>query len=295
MIDKIIRASSSYFWRISLRNARNRNKLYMGNYGIRSITFHDILPDQFDDFKRVIEWCQTNYEIANPSDAEQMLDGKLTHQLNRDSILITFDDGHESNHRAAEWLHKVGINATFFIVPSFVDRSNSQYINYHRTKGIAAYSLQSRGTTVESRGLSRNHISEMIEMGHKIAAHNYAHRDLGKLNTKADVEYEILNSIDSVTSLTGQPCRDFAVGFGQPENLSVAAIEYLFSKDYRIYMCFRGQNTPGISPRYFLRHGYLHTHPFVFTTLCLEAGADHKLYSRQKSLESRIGLMPEYI
>ena len=295
MIDKIIRASAAQFWRISFRNMRNRNRLYMGEHGIRSITFHDIPESRLNDFKRIIDWCRNNYRIARPSDAERMLDGKLTHRATEDSILITFDDGHADNHRTAEWLHKIGIEATFFIVPSFVDRSNKQYLNYHHSRGIFAHSLQSTETSTESQGLSRTQISEMLAMGHHIAAHNYAHRDLGQLSTMEDLDYEILNSIKSVESFTGRPCKDFAIGFGQPDNLSDSTIEYLSDKDCRVYMCFRGLNTPGISPRYFLRHGFVHNHPFAFTTLCLQTGADHKMYNRQQSLASRIGVMPEYI
>lgn len=292
MIDRTMRAAAAHYWRLSNRNKINKNLLYRGENGIRSVTFHDIPDHRFGKFKNIVNWCSSKFRMAAPSDALQMLDGTLTSRAVEDSMLITFDDGHADNHRAAEWLNKVGIRASFFIVPSFVDRSNLQYLEYHKSRNVCAYSLQARESLRESQGLSRLQILEMIDMGHHIGAHNYAHRDLAKLDNATDLDYEIQNSVDAVEDMTGKPCRDFAVGFGQPDNLSDAALRYLLIKRYRTYMCFRGLNIPGISPRYFLRHGYIFEHPEVFTKLCLQNGADHKIHHRQESFANRVGYMP---
>lgn len=293
-MDQIIRLSAAYFWKFSFRNMRNRINLYQGKNGIRSITFHDIPDHRFEAFKNIIHWIQDNYRLAQPPDAWEMLDGQVTAETSEDKLLVTFDDGHADNYRAAKWLNQNGIRAIFFIVPSFIDRSNSKYLEYHNSRGVTAYSLQSRECAIESHGLSGSQLLEMVNMGHQIAAHNYAHRDLGKLSSIEDLNYEILNAVNAVENLTGLPCKDFAVGFGQPDNLSNEAIKYLLDKSYRTYMCFRGLNTPGLSPRYFMRHGQVFKHPFPFTSLCLQNGADHKIFDRQKLFIDRVGKMPQY-
>ncbi len=268
--------------------------MYCGQNGIRSLTFHDLPETRLKEFKRVVLWCQERFRFAEPSDAEAMLDGRIRKQLSETTLLLTFDDGHSDNFIAAQWLHENGIKAAFFVVPSFIGRSNSEYLAYHRANGVTAHSLQSKATATESKGLTRSQLLEMRSMGHRIGAHNYAHRDLGKLATDEALDYEIRNATAAVEELTGTPCRDFAVGFGQPANLSQAAVEYLSRENYRVYMGFRGLNVPGITPKYFLRHGYVPSHPFRFTTACLGADADHRMAARQRELVELVGTMPGY-
>ncbi len=212
--------------------------------------------------------------------------------MKQDHVFFTFDDGWQSNFEAAKYLHKLGIKATFFIVPSLAGRTVREYIQFHEDNGVSPYAFGQEKGPGTKRGLSVAELVEMAAMGHRIGAHNYAHRDLGKLHDSDSLEYEIGRAVEEVGRLMGRECRDFAVAFGQPENISREACDYLLERDLRVYMCFRGLNVPGKTPRFMLRHGFEYGHPFSFTSLCLDGGCDHTVYDRQVQMIERVGYLP---
>jgi peptidoglycan/xylan/chitin deacetylase (PgdA/CDA1 family) len=132
----------------------------------------------------------------------------------------------------------------------------------------------------------------MAAMGHRIAAHNFAHRDLGKLNKLEEIEYEVEQARDAVSDLTGTGCDDFAFAFGQPDNLTQAAAEFLKERCRRVYSCVRGLNVPGRTPAFLLRGAIVLEYPLAFTKLCLDGGADHLMGGRHRQLADYGGLLP---
>jgi peptidoglycan/xylan/chitin deacetylase (PgdA/CDA1 family) len=145
---------------------------------------------------------------------------------------------------------------------------------------------------MEARGLSTGQVREMKSMGHRIAAHNFSHRDLGQLHDAEAIRYEVDNALEAVGELTGERCDDFAISFGQPENVSEEAVAHLRSRCRRVYACHRGLNVPGRTPRFLLRHAYWAEHPLTFTRVCLEGGGDHQVADRATWMARRVGLLP---
>jgi hypothetical protein len=96
-----------------------------------------------------------------------------------------------------------------------------------------------------------------------------------------------------VGELTGEPCEDFALAFGQPENVSDAASVHLSEKVKRVYACHRGLNVPGRTPRFLLRHAVEPHHPDVFTRACLTGSADRHLEHRAAEMLRRVGPLPD--
>jgi hypothetical protein len=95
-----------------------------------------------------------------------------------------------------------------------------------------------------------------------------------------------------VAEVTGVRCDDFAVGFGQPQNLSIEAAQYLRERCTKIYMCHRGLNVPGSTPRFLLRHAHELGHPLDFMKVCLQGGADHRLWDLMLAMKDRAGRLP---
>jgi peptidoglycan/xylan/chitin deacetylase (PgdA/CDA1 family) len=283
------RLAAAHLWQLTDRAAANRRRLYRERAGLRSVAFHDTYPEEMGAFRAVVDWLLDEFPIATPEDADAVFRG-VNPAVGRDRMLLTFDDGLFTNHAAAELLASRGVRAIFFIVPSFVDRTLSQYLDYHRRRGVEPYPLGR--TARRSIGLTRTQVLEMAAMGHRIAAHNDAHRDLGRLHNQADLDYEIGQALDGVGQILGQPCRDFAFGFGQPENLSPEALDRLVSSRLQVYACFRGLNVPGITPRFLMRHGFEYGHPPAFTRLSLAGGADHTVHDRQVRLLRACGALP---
>ncbi len=102
-------------WRTSGRVRRDRVLLYGGRSGLRILTFHETLGDNMERFRRIVEWCRSRFAMATPADADEIAAGRWPHDVVR--ILVTFDDGWESNCEAARWLAGIGVSAIFFVVP----------------------------------------------------------------------------------------------------------------------------------------------------------------------------------
>lgn len=284
----LLRWWGAQLWRVTGQVERNRRHIYGGAVGLRMVTFHDTPPSQLEHVRRVVAWASERFELARPETVDELVEGRYRPGP-RDALLITLDDGLSSNYEAARWLAEAGISALFFIVPTLVDRSVGEYVRYHERFGVKAYSPVRRP---DARGLASSQVREMMAMGHRIGAHNFAHRDLGLLHDPAELGYEIDNAIDSVGELTGVACRDFAISFGQPENISVEGAAHLLSRCPRVYSCHRGLNVPGRTPRFLLRHAHGHDHPLAFTKICLEGGGDHRLAERAEEMARRVGRLP---
>jgi peptidoglycan/xylan/chitin deacetylase (PgdA/CDA1 family) len=98
------------------------------------------------------------------------------------SVAITFDDGHETNARAADWVAACGGTADFFVNPGAVG---------------------SRGF-LDWRGLR-----EMARSGHSIQSHGQNHRYLDEL-TAGEVRSELRDSKARIEDEIGQPVTIFA-------------------------------------------------------------------------------------
>jgi len=129
-------------------------------------------------------------------------------------------------------------------------------------------------------------------MGHRIAAHNYSHRDLGGLSSAEDLRYEIDEAIEAVERmLAGVACADFAIGFGQPHNVSPEAAEWLQRRCPRVYACSRGLNVVGITPRFALRDGLSFADPMICLRACLDGATDARWSRRHDALRSMSGVL----
>jgi peptidoglycan/xylan/chitin deacetylase (PgdA/CDA1 family) len=277
-------------WRASGRVRGDRRLLYGGASGLRILTFHETLGEDLRRLQRIVEWCRSRFAMGTPADADQVAAGRWPHGSDR--ILVTFDDGWESNFEAARWLASIGVSAIFFVVPSLIGRTADEYLTFHTRNGVTPHVPEGSSG---ARGLSPAQLREMRAMGHRIGAHNFAHRDLGSLHALADLRHEIDNALQSLNEILGARCEDFAIAYGMPYNVSEEAISHLKdlqARGIRIYSCHRGLNVPGKTPSFLLRHPWAPVHPMNFTRLCIEGGADRHLGGWIQQMVRRVGALP---
>jgi peptidoglycan/xylan/chitin deacetylase (PgdA/CDA1 family) len=288
MIDWIKRATAGHLLRLTRRPEQNRQRLYGGRTGLRILTLHAMEGREVEHFKSIVDWCGTRFDMARPEDVDALVEGRLR-PGKRDRLLFTFDDGHAQDYPVAEWLAEQGIRGIFFVIPSYVGRTVREFLAFHESNGVQAYDIALGADRDATRGLSVTEIQEMQEMGHRIAAHNFAHRDLGRLHAEEEVEYEIGRALERVGELTGAPCEDFAWAFGNAKHVSDEAVDYLKRRCKRVYAAFRGLNVPGLTPAFLLRDT-LHTFgPLVQSKLFAEGGVDDRWVADRQEIERRAG------
>lgn len=286
-LGRVGRWAAAQAWRASGRAAQDREALYGGATGLRIITFHETRDADWGQLTETVEWCRDHFPMARPEDCDGVFEGRWPHD--RDRVLVTFDDGWSSNYRAAEWLARLGISAVFFVVPSLIDRTREEFMSFHERFNVKA---DAPHASAGARGLSATQLREIQSMGHRVGAHNFGHRDLGRFHALSDIRYEVDNATNELGELLGAPCIDFAIAFGQPFNVSDEAIAHLKARALRVSSCHRGLNVPGKTPQFLLRHACEPDHPTAFTRVCIEGGGDRHLAASAKLMVRRVGALP---
>ena len=92
------------------------------------------------------------------------------------NVCISFDDGRSDHLKAGELLRELGLTGTFFII---TDRL-----------GQEGY-------------LTRDHVKQLAEMGHRIGSHSVSHRHLTKLSMM-ELDNELISSKKYLEDLTHQ-------------------------------------------------------------------------------------------
>lgn len=287
-LGRLARWMAARFWMATGRGEENRREYFGGASGLRIVAFHETPPRQLDELRRLVEWTQERFTMAEPADVDALVAGRWS--SGGDRVLFTCDDGMATNHAAAELLSRLGVKAIFFVIPSLVDRTLGEFADFHAQRGVRA---RPPPGGPGARGLSTSQVREMIDMGHLIAGHNYAHRDLGEIHDEPSLEYEIGLTLDAVAEITGKPCQDFAIGYGQPENVSPAAASFLLARVPKVYACHRGLNVVGRTSRFLLRHSLEPGQPLAFARAALTGAADHLLIERAREMSRRVGTLPE--
>lgn len=181
--------------------------------------------------------------------------------------LITFDDGYESNIRAAEILDYFGVEATFFITSGNVlsgeyfywdsiatlksiSKFESDYLDFTKSREelileVAGFSTAKRlriSSQLNIDALSnlndcrsvpvkpiteRNLVKLASAKQFKIGAHTKSHPSLGSNFQKEYLKQEILENREDLNKLTGYFPTEFAFPFGTPNDISGDAKQFV--------------------------------------------------------------------
>ena len=138
----------------------------------------------FESFNNQISWLKSeDFVIEGFDGLERRL---ITNQWPSRYVVMTFDDGHSSNLRAAEVLRKVGGQATFFLTKHFC-QTRRDY-------------------------LSKHDICELADLCH-VGSHSVTHPFMAKMSTE-HICYELSNSKVWLEQLVGKAVTTFSAPNG---------------------------------------------------------------------------------
>ena len=245
------------------------------------LIFHGTAIDKDDSFRRTVDWIASKRTILHPEEVLNTDTNSRT-TLRKDGVVFSFDDGYDNNYDAAKWLKDMGIHAIFFVIPSLINRTIPEYVQWHLARGVRPD--VPRDFLGSRKGLSRSQLLEMKAMGHIIGAHNNAHRSLGKLHHIQDIKYEIVMGKDILEQMLSIPISQFAIAYGHVSDISLKAIKCLISEGLFIHMGF-GYHAHKVGWPFFMRLGINPLDSKLKNWIKLCGIADIKYYKELRQLK----------
>jgi peptidoglycan/xylan/chitin deacetylase (PgdA/CDA1 family) len=157
------------------------------------------------------------------------------------SVHLTFDDGFESNHRIGiQVLPQMGIRATYFVIPGFVESSVQGKSQKFISERLFPGELVS-GDVVNNLSMSWNQIRELSSFGHEIGSHTMTHPRLNELSD-SEIRREFVDSRTKIADETGKAPRQLAITFGDIRSISRRVLVLAYEHYEVVHTSIRGSN-----------------------------------------------------
>lgn len=215
------------------------------------LAYHHTPKIYTDLFRDQLNYLLEIYEIISAKQLGMFYKGQLKYE--KPLLLITFDDGIQSNRYAADLLNELGLKALFFVIPGFINTVKSEQQNFLFTNVYPKPNLKLFPEKADRLALSWQELRNMIKMGHSVGVHSYTHLLRANTSDQDSLNKEIL---ESKKEIENQISSD-AIGFCSPVNsiLSVGLKELeLIKQNYKYFFSTHpGTNNIGDNPLYIKR------------------------------------------
>lgn len=189
---------------------------YVGQVPVGILFYHRVADTHSNpwtlsrsDFSRQLDWLQKYFDIVDLEEAQRRV--RMAH-CEQPTVSITFDDGYSENADfAIPELVQRKLPATYFVSTDFV-----------RTGASFPHDLEA-GTALAPNTIAQ--LREFAEQGIEIGAHTRTHADLGQVQDVGRIVDEILGSVHDLEDWLEGTVRYFAFPFGQPQNMTQAAVD----------------------------------------------------------------------
>jgi peptidoglycan/xylan/chitin deacetylase (PgdA/CDA1 family) len=248
----------------------------------RTILFHDLPEAQLAAFDRLVQHVMATHGFITPAEAESILAGSPDPTNLGIRVLLTFDDGFQSQARAArEILDRYAIKALFFLCPGLMDVPAER-----QKEAIARCIFDGEGETSlpgPMRLLSWSEAKSLLASGHTIGSHTAFHRRLCGLGVE-ELRSEIVGSGELLEKRLGISVRWFAYPFGNIESIDPSSYELIRSRYEFSCSGIRGLNSSRTHPLALLRDCMDPTSPLEYQEFILLGGVDFFYRKRARRL-----------
>ncbi|MFO0359813.1 MAG: polysaccharide deacetylase family protein [Flavobacteriales bacterium] len=213
------------------------------------LALHSTPKSHQPSFESLVEWTLKHYVPLSPKDL-LLVEANPERYTEGPYVIFTFDDGLKNNLYSAQYLSSRGVDALYFVVPHFIEASNSEeyYIQYIRPNPDRKID----NTKDDVSSMTWEDLKQIQALGHTIGSHTMTHRLHSKM-TEEEIKFEIIQSKSILSERLGSPIDHFA----SPNNTlwsvnSVAAA--LIKENYK----FHHTTIPGIFDISLLEKGALY-------------------------------------
>jgi peptidoglycan/xylan/chitin deacetylase (PgdA/CDA1 family) len=214
------------------------------------ILYHHLVTDRAhmdgittDGYRAHVAYLRKHYRIASLEEAVAMLEaGRVT----APTVVLTLDDGYADNYLGLRGIvEESGVSVALFVSTEMVSKqrefAHDVDANLH---GFLP--------------LTEEQVVHMSRSGFEIGSHTRSHFNCGS-SDEAALTREIVDSRGDLEALLDTPQRFFAFPWGQPANMSAAALHIAHASYGYVLSAFGGSNRPGAVSR--LWHLHRRPHP----------------------------------
>lgn len=146
--------------------AKSKNDLLVVNY-------HGTEKKFLTNFEKQLVFLKETYHIIAPQELHLFYESDWKKE--KQSLLLTFDDGIKNNIYALDILEKHKLKAFFFIIPGFVDTPVDQQKGFFLKNIRPIINTEIDSQTEDFLSLSWEEIKKIAAAGHSIGSHTYSH------------------------------------------------------------------------------------------------------------------------
>mgnify|MGYP000942271506 CR=1 FL=1 len=209
--------------------------LKLPNKSLRVLMFHDV--SDLKNFINQITILRKSWNFITPKQFYDICLGKK--KIKNRLLLLTFDDGFESNFYVAQnILKKFNIKAIFFLPLKFLlIKKKSLKINFIK------HNLKIKSPHKKMNNMNLDQINKIIRLKHSIGAHTYSHIDLKNVKNNKKIKYEIVDSANELQKILKIKINDFSFNFGRLRDISSRMLSLSKKRFDFIYTGIRGDNS----------------------------------------------------
>lgn len=262
------------FFKIFRENLSNRTKF-------RILNIHDILEKDFDNLEKVLVNLKKNWEFIDP-----LLLGNINLR-NKNSILLTFDDGYKSQKLfAKKILDKLNIRAIFFVVTNFLNCKNKQEAKNFVLKNVDVNIDKNLNRFLEVDNMNYEDLFELKSNNHVIGSHTVNHKKLTKITNYDELEYEVCESKNKLENMLKCSVDNFAYTYGDIKSINSKVFKILKKNYKNIFSGIRGNNFPTRLSTIFFRDELSPYYSEDLVNSFLNGYSDFYYYKKRKKLLS---------
>lgn len=208
-------------------------KIYGKNH-IRVINYHETFDHELADIEAHFSFLSRNYSNVTESDFQNFMSNGVWEKP-KPGIMVTFDDGFQSNYRNAKpFLDKYALTGWFCIVTDFVDHeppsTQGQFMLHH---SLGLPHINFNPDSDERQALNWDEIKELAQNNHVIVCHTKTHHRMNDNDSDAILKQEIFLSKKRIEEKIGYSPNIFCWVGGENFTYNRRAMQEIVNSGYK--------------------------------------------------------------
>ncbi len=204
------------------------NIIYKKNY-IRVINYHDTPEEYRNNFEQQLIFYKKHFSPVSITDLKSFIDTK-TLKKDKPGLIISFDDGLQTNYKVAKpLLEKYGFIGWFFIPSGFIETMPENQNDFAKAHNIAQVSQLNSNKRI---AMSWDELFDLNKK-HVIGCHTFTHRRMNINDSEEILKKEIIDSKMLIEKKINSIIEIFCWVGGEEHTYTKKAAEYISKSGYR--------------------------------------------------------------